>query len=70
MSRTKGVLGAGVRLSDHLSASLLARVYRPALIQEILREHGVESKRRRSLPLRSARIATPNGGCAKRSCRS
>ena len=27
MARTKAVLGAGARLSDYLSASLLARVY-------------------------------------------
>ena len=27
MARTKAALGSGVRLSDHLSASLLARVF-------------------------------------------
>ena len=51
MARTKASLGAGVRLSDHLSASLLARVYPPTLIEGILREHGVESKRCRTLPM-------------------
>ena len=51
MARTKAVLGIGARLSDHLSASLLARVYSPALIEGILREHGVESQRRRTLPM-------------------
>lgn len=51
MARTKATLGAGVRLSDHLSASLLARVYPPTLIERILREQGVESKRCRTLPM-------------------
>jgi hypothetical protein len=50
MARTKAVLGAGARLSDYLSASLLARVYPAALIGEILNEHGCNSKRIRSLP--------------------
>jgi hypothetical protein len=51
MARTKATLGVGARLADHLSASLLARVYPPALIEGILREHGVESKRCRTLPM-------------------
>lgn len=50
MARTKAVLGAGARLSDYLSASLLARVYPAALIGEILDAHGCNSKRIRSLP--------------------
>lgn len=50
MARTKAVLGAGARLSDYLSAGLLARVYPAALIGEILDEHGCNSKRIRSLP--------------------
>ena len=50
MARTKAVLGAGARLSDYLSASLLARVYPAALIGEILDQHGCNSKRIRSLP--------------------
>lgn len=50
MARTKAVLGAGARLSDFLSASLLARVYPAAMIGEILDEHGCNSKRIRSLP--------------------
>lgn len=50
MARTKAVLGAGVRLSDYLSASLLARAYPAAMIGEILDEHGCNSKRIRSLP--------------------
>ena len=50
MARTKAVLGAGARLSDFLSASLLARVYPATMIGEILDEHGCNSKRIRSLP--------------------
>ncbi len=50
MARTKAVLGAGARLSDYLSASLLARVYAPELVQGLLVEHGVHSRRVRSLP--------------------
>lgn len=50
MARTKAVLGAGARLSDYLSASLLARVYPAAMIGEILDEHGCTSKRIRSFP--------------------
>lgn len=50
MARTTAVLGAGARLSDYLSASLLARVYPATLIGEILDEHGCNSKRIRSLP--------------------
>lgn len=50
MARTKAGLGAGARLSDYLSASLLARVYPAAMIGEILDEHGCNSKRIRRLP--------------------
>ena len=50
MARTKAVLGAGARLSDFLSASLLARVYPATMIGEILDAHGCNSKRIRSLP--------------------
>jgi hypothetical protein len=50
MARTKAVLGAGARLSDFLSASLLARVYPSELVQQVLVEHGVNSQRVRSLP--------------------
>ena len=39
MARTKSVLGAGARLSDYLSASLLARVYPPDLVHQALNEH-------------------------------
>ena len=50
MARTKAILGTGARLSDYLSASLLARVYPAAMIGEILDQHGCNSQRVRSLP--------------------
>ena len=50
MARTKAVLGAGARLSDYLSASLLARVYPPEQVHQALNEHGVNSQRIRSFP--------------------
>lgn len=50
MARTKAALGAGARLSDYLSASLLARVYPAEMIEQILDEQGVNSQRIRSLP--------------------
>lgn len=50
MARTKAELGAGARLSDYLSASLLARVYPAELVEDILNEQGVNSQRIRSLP--------------------
>ena len=50
MARTKAVLGAGARLSDYLSASLLARVYPAEQVHAVLNEHGVNSQRIRSFP--------------------
>ena len=50
MARTKAALGAGARLSDYLSASLLARVYPPDLVHQALNEYGVNSQRVRSFP--------------------
>ncbi len=50
MARTKAELGPGARLSDFLSASLLARVYPAELMHQILDEHGVNSQRVRSFP--------------------
>ena len=50
MARTKAVLGTGARLSDYLSASLLARVYPADVIKSILDAKGVNSQRQRSLP--------------------
>ena len=43
MARTKAELGPGARLSDYLSASLLARVYPPELIHQILNDHEANS---------------------------
>ncbi len=50
MARTKATLTAGARLSDYLSASLLARVYPRELIDAVLAEHGAASRRVRALP--------------------
>jgi hypothetical protein len=50
MARTKAELGLGARLSDYLSASLLARVYPPELIHQILNDHEANSQRVRRLP--------------------
>ena len=50
MARSKAILNAGVRLSDHLSVSLLARIYPPELVHEVLNQHGAGSQRMRSFP--------------------
>lgn len=50
MARTKAVLGSGARLSDYLSASLLARVVPPEAVHAVLDEHGCNSRRIRSFP--------------------
>ena len=50
MARTKAVLGAGARLSDFLSASLLARVVPAEVVHGVLDEHGCNSQRVRSFP--------------------
>lgn len=50
MARTKAALGTGARLSDYLSASLLARVYPSEQIHQILDDHGCNSQRIRSFP--------------------
>ncbi len=50
MARTKAVLGSGARLSDYLSASLLARVVPAEEINDVLDAHGRNSKRLRSFP--------------------
>jgi Insertion element 4 transposase N-terminal/Transposase DDE domain len=50
MARTKAVLGTGARLSDFLSASLLARVYPADVIHAVLDQSAVNSKRTRCLP--------------------
>lgn len=50
MARTKATLGAGARLSDFLSASLLARVVPAEVVHAVLDEHGCNSQRVRSFP--------------------
>lgn len=50
MARTKAVLGAGARLADYLSASLMARVVPPQVVHEVLDAHGRNSRRIRSFP--------------------
>ena len=50
MARTKAVLGSGARLSDFLSASLLARVVPAEVVHAVLDEHGCNSQRVRSFP--------------------
>ncbi len=50
MARTKAVLGTGARLSDYLSASLLARVFPSDSVSACLDRHGRNSQRLRSFP--------------------
>jgi hypothetical protein len=50
MARTKALLGSGARLSDYLSASLLARVVPAEVINDVLDAHGRNSQRLRSFP--------------------
>ena len=50
MARTKAVLGTGVRLADHVSAGLLARVFPAEVVNEVLDSQGRNSKRVRSFP--------------------
>ncbi len=50
MARTKAVLGSGARLSEYLSASLLARVVSPKVVHAVLNEHGCNTQRVRSFP--------------------
>ena len=50
VARTKALLGAGARLSDYLSASLLARVVPAEDVHAVLNAHGCNSQRTRSFP--------------------
>src|SRR6187200_352916 len=43
-------LPAGVRLSDHISLGVIARVVPPARVREVLAETGKASERERNLP--------------------
>ena len=50
MARTKAVLGTGARLADHLSATLLARVFPAEVVNDVLNAQDRNSKRVRSFP--------------------
>ena len=50
MARTKAKLGMGARLSDYLSASLLARVVPAEVVNQVLDSHGRNSLRVRRFP--------------------
>lgn len=50
MARTKAVLGDGARLTDFLSASVMARVVPAEVINEVLDAHGRNSQRIRAFP--------------------
>jgi len=50
MARTKATLGSGARLSDYLSASLLAKVFPAQRVHEALDAHGCNSQRIRRFP--------------------
>jgi hypothetical protein len=50
MARTKAALGSGARLSDYLSASLLARVVPAEQVHAVLNQHGCNTQRVRSFP--------------------
>ena len=50
MARAKAVLGTGARLSDFMSASLLARVFPSESVSACLDKHGRGSQRLRSFP--------------------
>ena len=44
MARTKALLGTGARLADHLSASLLARVFPAEVVNDVLDANDRNSK--------------------------
>ena len=50
MARTKAVLSDGARLTDYLSASLMARVVPPEVVNEVLDGLGCNSQRVRAFP--------------------
>ncbi len=50
MARTKAVLSDGARLTDFLSASLMARVVPAEVVAEVLDAHGRNSQRIRAFP--------------------
>ncbi len=50
MARTVAKFAGGMRLSDHLSVSVIARVYPREAVRAALRSRGRDSRRRRDLP--------------------
>jgi hypothetical protein len=50
MARTAIRRGGGARIAEHLSVGVLARAIPLARIQEILRQHNLQSRRIRDLP--------------------
>lgn len=54
MARTKATLGQGVRLTDHLGASLFARVYPMDVVTDLLEKHECNSQRVRRFPASTA----------------
>ena len=50
MARTVATFAGGMRLSDHLSVSVIARVYPREAVRAALRSRGRDSRRRRDLP--------------------
>jgi hypothetical protein len=50
MARTAIRMGGGARIAEHLSVGVLARAIPLARIQEILRQHNLQSRRIRDLP--------------------
>lgn len=54
MARTQATLRQGVRLTDHLGASLFARVYPLEKVVQLLDKHGCNSRRVCSFPASTA----------------
>ena len=50
MARTKAAFAGGMRLSDHLGVSVIARVHRRDTVDAALRSLNRGSRRRRDLP--------------------
>ena len=54
MARTKVGLSSGVRFSDFLSASLLARMFPAVEVRQALQDHGCAGERIRNFPADAA----------------
>src|SRR5829696_5837790 len=50
MARTPAGLPTGIRLTDHISLGVIARVFPPDRVREVLAETGRASERERDLP--------------------